>query len=270
MLALMARRVALVTGASRGIGRAIAVELARRGHVVAVNYRKRDEEARSTVASIRSNGGEAEAFKADVSKPDEVDRMFESIEAALGRVDILVNNAGWGLISPLTQMTHELWERHLKVNLGGAYLCTRRALPGMLGKGWGRIINVSSVAGIQGLAGLVAYSTAKAGLIGFTKALAQELRGSGVTVNAIAPGFVRTDMGVSFFKFFGEDPDQWASRETLTGKLVEPEEVARVVSFLASDSASNITGQVFIIDSGLSIAGGGLYRFASRLQELGK
>jgi len=264
----LAKRVVLVTGSSRGIGRAIAVEFGRLGYRVAVNYRKRADEAKATVAAIKEAGGEAEAFKADVSEPDEVEKLFTSIEESMGSVEILVNNAGWGLLAPFHGVNDELWDRHIRVNLGGAYYCTRRALPRMLKAGWGRIINVSSVAGIKGLPGLVAYSTAKAGLIGFTMALAQELRGTGITVNAIAPGFVRTDMGLSFFAFLGEDPDTWASRETLTGRLVEPEEVAKVALLLASEEAGNITGQVFVVDSGLSISYGGLDRLVSKIRSI--
>ena len=251
-------RVALVTGSSRGIGRAIALRLAREGFSVAVNYRKRAAEAEDTVRAIRESGGEAEAFQADVSDPGQVDRLFDMIEERLGKVSVLVNNAGWGVISPVTQMSVDLWDRHINVNLRSAFLCARKAIPAMLEEGWGRIVNITSVAGLMGLAWLSAYSAAKAGLIGFTKALAQELVGTGITVNAIAAGFVRTKMGLSFFEAQGIDADEWARKATLTGRIIEPEEVAEIVAFLVSDKASNITGQVIVIDSGLSIAGGAL------------
>ena len=253
-------RVALVTGSSRGIGRAIALRLAREGFSVAVNYRKRAEEARRVVEQIRAEGGEAEAFQADVSKSGDVDRLFNSIEEIMGPVDVLVNNAGWGFFTPLALMDEQLWDRHIAVNLKSVYLCTRRALPSMLRRRWGRIINITSVAGLSGLAGLTAYSAAKAGVIGLTKALALELAGTGVTVNAVAAGFTRTEMGLSFFRLAGIDADEWALSETITGRLVEPEDIAEIVAFLASDRASAVTGQVIVVDSGLSLTGGSLHK----------
>ncbi len=257
-------KVALVTGSSRGIGRAIAVELAKLKYKIIINYRKRLNAAEETLKLVKDAGGEGIIIRADVSKENEVKEMFHKIREAYGGIDILVNNAGWGLISLLEQMDSKLWERHIAVNLSSAFYCSREAIPYMLKNKWGRIINITSIAGIRGIAGLVAYSTAKAGLIGFTKALAQELAGTGITVNAIAIGFAKTDMGFSFFKATGISIEEFKRKFTLTGDLVEPFEVASLVAYLASDKAKNITGQVFVIDSGQSLAPSALSLFSSQ------
>ncbi len=250
----MRGRVALVTGASRGLGRAIAVELASRGAFVFVNYRKRGGEAEETLRLVREAGGDGAVVRADVSDPRQVDTMFGRIREYVEGVDILVNNAGWGFMSPIDSMEDSLWERHISVNLNGVFYCTRRAVPYMVRRGWGRIINVTSIAGLRGMKWLSAYSAAKAGVIGFTMAAAQDLAHTGVTVNAVAAGFAKTDMGLSFFKATGISVEEFARRFTLTGRILEPSEVARLVGFLASDDASNITGQVYVIDSGMSLA----------------
>jgi 3-oxoacyl-[acyl-carrier protein] reductase len=243
----MPGKVALVTGSSRGIGRAVALELARLGYRVAVNYRKRVDEAKATVAAIREAGGYAEAFRADVSKPGEVESLFKAVEESMGVVDVLVNNAGWGLLAPLPMLDEELWDRHVRINLSSVYYCTRRALPGMVRKGWGRIINMSSLAGINGIPGLAAYSAAKAGIIGLTRALAQELRGTGITVNAVAPGFIETDMTENL----PEDIKEGFMSQIPMSRFGRPEDVANVILFLASDLSGYITGEVIHVNGGL-------------------
>ena len=248
------RRIALVTGGSRGLGRAIAVELAKEGHYVIVNYRKRASEAEETLRMIRREGSDGLTIQADVSDPSQVRSMFDRIRSEAGGVDVLINNAGWGLLSPVESMSDELWRRHIAVNLDGVFYTTREVIPYMVGKRWGRIVNITSIAGLKGLRWLAAYSAAKAGVIGFTRALAQELAHTGITVNAVAVGFARTDMGLSFFKATGISIEEFTERYTLTGSLVEPCEVGRLVAFLAGDAASNITGQVYVIDSGQSLA----------------
>ena len=250
----MGSKVALVTGASRGLGRAISTELAKEGYSIVVNYRKREAEAKKTAETLKEYGIEVLIAKADVSDPAQVQDMVNIVSEHFGRMDVLVNNAGWGYLTPVSDMDIGLWDRHIRVNLNGLFYVTKNSLPLLSKSHNGRIINITSIAGIRGLPGLAAYSAAKAGIIGFTRALAQELSGSSITVNAVAVGFARTEMGLSFFKATGISVEDYEEKYTLTGKLVEPNEVARLVVYLASDDARNITGQVFVIDSGQLLA----------------
>ncbi len=240
-------RVALVTGASRGIGRAIAVELARAGAEVAVNYAASEEAAREVASQIEALGRKAYLVRFDVADPEAVLRGVREVEEALGRIDILVNNAGITRDGLLARMKEEDWERVLSVNLKGAFLVTRAVLPGMMKRRYGRIINVSSVVAFSGNPGQTNYAASKAGLVGFSRSLALEVARRGITVNVVAPGFIETDMTAAL-------PEK--AREALLsrvpmGRAGTPEEVAHAVVFLASDRASYITGTVLHVNGGL-------------------
>ena len=259
----LAGRVALVTGASKGIGRAIAVKLARMGARVAVNYRKDEEGARRTLELVREAGSDGMIVGADVSRLGEVEEMARAIEGSLGPVTVLVQNAGLGLAAPFHATDERLWRKMVEVNLTGAFNVARVFSEHMVREGWGRIVFVSSVAGLLGLEPLSAYSAAKAGIIGLARTLAIELSRHNVLVNVVAPGFVDTRMGRSYFELLssilGEDLlERFLRERTLTGKLVRPEEVAEVVALLVNPVVENLTGQVIVIDSGSSIALGRL------------
>ena len=255
-------KVALVTGGSRGIGRAIAIKLSSIGYKVAINFRKRVDDANETLRIIQENGGEGALYKADVSKSDEVMDMISRIRNDLGRVTVLVNNAGIGLASPFHEMSEEMWDRQINVSLKSVYLVTKCVLKDMMEARWGRIINLSSIAGIIGAEYLSAYSAAKAGIIGLTKALAIELAKYNITVNAIAPGFTETKLGLSYFQWLDYitssqgSLNRFLQEKTLTRELVKTDEVADLVALLVDHKARNITGQVFIIDSGTTLASG--------------
>jgi len=240
-------RVALVTGGSRGIGRAIAERLAADGCRVAINYNSRSDAAEDAAATIAAAGGEAIVAQGDVGDPDAVAAMFAAIEERLGPVEILVNNAGITADDLLLRMKPEAWTSVIQTNLTSAYLCTRAALRGMLKARWGRIVSVTSVAGISGNAGQANYSAAKAGLIGFTKSVAREVGSRGITVNAVAPGFVTTDMTDAL----GDEVRQAVLPSISMGRFGTPQEIASAVGYLASDHASYVTGHVLVVDGGL-------------------
>jgi len=244
---MLSGKIALVTGASRGIGKAIAIELAKQGADVIVNYNRNDKDALEVVGRIKEIGCRSIAVKADVANFDEVGRMFEIVKKEFGRVDILVNNAGIIMDKTLQNMSLEEWSAVMKINLNGAFNTTRNALP-LMSKG-GRIINISSVVALQGNFGQANYAASKAGIIGFTKSLAKELGKHGITVNAIAPGFIESDMS-NKIPFLRKKIVEWIIPLKRIGK---PEEVAYAAAFLASEDASYITGQVLSISGGLSI-----------------
>jgi 3-oxoacyl-[acyl-carrier protein] reductase len=240
-------RVSIVTGASRGIGRAIAVELGRNGGQVVVNYVGRQEEARETARMIEAVGGRAIVEQADVSRAADADRLVESALAAFGRLDVVVNNAGITRDTLILRMKDEEWDAVLNTNLKGAFHLIRSAARPMMKQRFGRIVNIASVVGLIGNAGQANYVSAKAGLIGLTKSAARELASRNITVNAIAPGFIETDMTA-------ELPGDLVAKmkeQIPLGKFGKPEDVAKAVAFLASDDAAYITGQVLNVDGGM-------------------
>ena len=247
MTETLPRKIALVTGASRGIGRSIALSLAKQGAFVIVNYSSSPEAAQETLNAIREVGGDGEIVKFSVQDSQAVEDAFEGIKSRHGKLDVLVNNAGISRDGLVLRMKDEEWLQTLAVNLNGSFFCARAAARLMLKAKKGRIINISSVVGEMGNAGQVPYVSSKSGLIGMTKALARELASRNITVNAVAPGFIETDMTDALDAKLKEEH----SKSIPLGRFGQAEEVADLVAFLASENAAYITGQVIGINGGM-------------------
>ena len=244
---IMKDRVALVTGAVGGIGRAISLHLAQEGATLALSYLvERDEDAEDFLKQLTSQGYRASLYKADVSRYDEAVRLVERVTKDFGGIDVLVNNAGITIDKTLKNMGPEQWDKVIAVDLSSVFHCSRAVIVQMLERGYGRIISISSVVGQKGNFGQTNYAAAKAGIIGFSKALALETAKKGITVNAIAPGFVKTAMT----GLIPKDVMDKIVESIPVGRLAEPDEVARGVVFLADEKSSYITGQVMAINGG--------------------
>lgn len=244
---MLSGKVALVTGASRGIGRATAIKLGAEGAKVAVNYLKNANAASEVVDIINSNGGHAIAIQGDTSVREYAADVVNKTLEHYGTIDILVNNAGITRDNLLMRMSQDDWQKVIDINLGSVFNCTQAVCRIMMKKRSGTIINIASVVGLTGNAGQANYAAAKAGIIGFTKAVAKELSGRGITVNAVAPGFIKTDMTDTLSDGIKEQ----VLNNIPLHRFGEPEEVAELIAFLAGEGAKYITGQVINIDGGL-------------------
>ena len=243
------RKIALVTGASRGIGRGIALQLAREGWDVCVNYIQQREAAEVVAAQIRSIGQNAMAYQADVADGEAVNAMVRAVEAQLGPVTLAVNNAGISGQGLFQDTSDEVWDRHMAVNLGGARNVIRAVLPHMLSEKSGCIVNISSIWGLRGASCEVAYACSKAAVIGLTRSLALELAPSGIRVNCVAPGCIDTDM----VQVLGDETRSMLIEETPLGRLGTPEDIAHAVAFFAEEGSSFLTGQVLTADGGFIV-----------------
>jgi 3-oxoacyl-[acyl-carrier protein] reductase len=242
-------RVAIVTGGGRGIGRAVAVRLAKEGANVAITYRSNDAAAEEAAEEVRAAGAQSEIFQGDVATPEDVAALFEGVGEALGRVEILVNNAGLTRDNLMMRMKESEFDEVLRTNLKGTYLCTRAALRPMIRARWGRIVNISSVVGLVGNAGQANYAASKAGIIGFTKSVAREVAQRGITANVVAPGYVETELTQSLT----DDIKDQIKSQVPAGRFAEAEEVAGVVAFLVGEDAGYVTGQTLAVDGGMTM-----------------
>jgi len=249
-LSSLENRVAVVTGASRGIGRAIALELARRGAAVVVNYLRSPEAGEEVVGAVQAHGGRAAAFQADVSNFQQAQGLIKFAIDTFGNLDILVNNAGITRDMVIMMMPEEDWDAVIQTNLKSTFNCSKAAVKHMMRKRYGRVINIASVAGVLGNPGQTNYSASKAGQIGFTKALAREVASRNITVNAVAPGFVDTEILASM----KPEALEAALKMAPLARLAKPEEVAYAVAFLASEEAAMITGQTISVDGGMAMS----------------
>ena len=242
-------RGALVTGASKGIGKAIALRLAEMGVKVAVNYNTSAAAAEDVVKAIQEQGVESFSIQADVSKLDQVAAMMDKVSEAWGHIDILVNNAGIIDDGLLVRMSDEAWDRVIGTNLNGTFYCTRAVIRSMMRQRWGRVINIGSVVGIRGNAGQVNYSASKAGIMGFTKSLAKEIATRNVTVNTVTPGYISTETVEGLSKEIKDRIMTWIPQ----GHFGEVDDVAHLVAFIASEKAKYMTGQILSVDGGMAI-----------------
>ncbi len=243
------RRFALVTGASKGIGRAVALRLGEQGVSVAVNYNSSPDEADVTVEGLHELGVDAFPVQADVSDLDQVSRMIDEVNERFDQIDILVNNAGIISDSLLVRMSDDAWDRVIATNLNGMFYCTRAVVRQMIRRRWGRIINIGSVVGIRGNIGQANYSASKAGMIGFTKALAKEVATRGITVNTVTPGYISTDTVDVLPQATKDRIMTWIPQ----GHFGEVDDVAHLVAFMASQKAKYMTGQIVSVDGGMAI-----------------
>jgi len=240
-------KIVLVTGASRGIGRAIALELGGRGATVIVNYNSSEKPAQEVLGLIKESGGDGMVYQADVSDADQVDAMIKAVTKEYGQLDVLVNNAGTTRDNVIMMLKPDDFDSVINTNLRSAWLCCKAASRTMMRKRTGAIINITSVVGIAGNGGQTNYSASKAGMIGLTKSLAKEVASRNITVNAVAPGFIGTDMTSDL----SEDVKETALSHIPLGRMGDPEDVAKAVAFLASEDAKYITGQVLVVDGGM-------------------